>query len=72
MVGEYPTGPEYAMLRMVGGMFARTFLPFVACVVLKLTNVIPFQAAFVFLVLVFYLVGLVVDVSLQAKRLNNS
>ena len=75
LAGEYPAGDDFFPVRMASSLVVRTVLPLAVCVVAKFTDLVPFEPGFVILVLVFYLAGMAVDVSLQAgrlKRLNDS
>jgi hypothetical protein len=72
LAGEYPQGDDFFMVRMAGSMFVRTAIPLIVCVVAKLNQVIPEGSGFVFFVLLFYLVGLIIDVSLHGSRLSST
>jgi hypothetical protein len=72
IAGEYPSGEDKFMARLGGGMFARTSLPFLVVISTQLTSPDPLPTGFVLLVILFYLVGLVADVSLQVLRMKTS
>ena len=69
VVGEYPSGDDYFAARMALSITARTGPPFLAVVIVKLLPGLPFESGFVFLVILIYLVGLIVDVALHVARL---
>lgn len=70
LTGEYPTGEDYFMTRLVLSMMARSGLPFLAVIVVKTSARFEFSPGFVFLVILFYVVGLFVDILMQVARLN--
>lgn len=72
VAGEYPSGDENFAARLALSMAVRTGLPFLAVIVVKASPEIPFESGFVLLVILFYCVGLVVDVSLHSARLKAS
>ena len=69
IVGEYPRGDDYFMARLAASISVRTGIPLLAVVFVKLSSGIPFEPAFVFFIILFYLVGLIVDVALHVLRL---
>lgn len=69
IVGEYPSGDDYFMARLAASISVRTGIPLFAVVFVKLSPKIPFEPAFVFFIVLFYLVGLFVDVALHVLRL---
>ena len=69
IAGEYPSGDDYFMARLASSISVRTGIPLLAVVLVKLSPIIPFEPAFVFLVILFYLVGLFADVALHVARL---
>ena len=72
VAGEYPSGDENFAARLALSMAVRTGLPFLAVIGVKLAPNIPFEPGFVILVILFYCVGLAVDVPLQAARIKAS
>ena len=72
VAGEYPSGDDNFAARLALSMAVRTGLPFLTVIVVKVVPSIPFESGFVLLVILFYCVGLAVDVSLQAARLKAS
>ena len=72
VAGEYPSGDENFAARLALSMAVRTGLPFLAVIVVKVVPSLPFESGFVLLVILFYCVGLAVDVSLQTARLKAS
>ena len=72
VAGEYPSGDENFAARLALSMAVRTGLPLLAVIVVKASPEIPFESGFVLLVILFYCVGLVVDVSLHSARLKAS
>ncbi len=70
IAGEYPQGDGFLALRMALSMLVRTVPPFLACLIVKLSPAIAFETGFVFFVLLFYLIGLIIDVALHTARLN--
>ena len=69
VAGEYPEGNEFIMARMAIQMAVRTVLPFVAALwAINFANP-PFEKSLVFYIIVFYLIGLVVDVQLNLARI---
>ena len=69
IVGEFPSGDDYFMARLAASISVRTGIPLFAVVFVKLSSAIPFEPAFVFFIILFYLVGLLVDVGLHVLRL---
>ena len=69
VVGEYPKGDDYFAARLAGSLVARTALPFLLVVIVKLSPDLPFERAFVLFIILFYLVGLIADVSMQVSRM---
>ncbi len=69
IAGEYPSGDDYFMARLASSISVRTGIPLLAVVLVKLSPRIPFEPAFVFLVILFYSVGLFADVALHVARL---
>ncbi len=72
VAGEYPSGDDKFMARLGGGMFARTSLPFLVVITTQLASPEPVSGGFVLLVILFYLVGLVADVSLHVLRMKTA
>jgi hypothetical protein len=72
VVGEYPKGDDNFAARLAGSLMARTAMPFLLVVIVKLTPGLPFERAFVLFIILFYLVGLIADVSMQVSRMNRT
>lgn len=72
VVGEYPKGDDYFAARLAGSLMARTAMPFLLVVIVKLTPGLPFERAFVLFIILFYLVGLIADVSMQVSRMKRT
>ncbi len=72
VLGEYPKHPDLFAARLAGSMAARTGPPFLAVILVKAIPSLTFKSGFVFLIVLFYLVGLLVDVKLQVGRLKSS
>lgn len=70
--GEYPKGDENFMARLAGSMGVRTGPPFLAVILVKALPSLTFKPGFVLLIVLFYLVGLLVDVFLTVRRLKSS
>jgi hypothetical protein len=68
VAGEYPSGHEFFMARLTASMSIRTGLPLLVVLFAKLSDRIPFKPAFVFYIILFYLVGLFADVALHMWR----
>lgn len=69
VVGEYPSGDANFMARLGGGMATRTGVPFLVVISARLASSDPLSVGFVALVILFYLVGLVADISLHVLRM---
>ena len=72
IVGEYPSGDDYFAARLALSLSARTLLPFLVVLMAKLSPAIPFEPGFVLLIILFYFVGMVVDVFFHVKRLKTA
>ena len=72
VAGEYPEGDELIMARMAVQMVVRSALPFLVAVWGIYFADPPFEKSLVFYMILFYLVGLVVDVQLSLARLKAS
>lgn len=72
VLGEYPSGDDKFMARLGGGMFVRTGLPFLVVIFPQLTSLEPINGSLVKLVILFYFVGLVADVSLHVLRMKTA
>lgn len=70
VAGEYPSGDDNFAARLALSMAVRTGPPFLLVIFLKMNSALPDGPGFVVLIVLFYMVGLVVDVSLQSMRLN--
>jgi hypothetical protein len=69
VVGDLNSSADDFAIRLALGMAARTVPPFLLVLVARLSPAVPFESGFVFSVILFYLVGLFVDVSLHVARL---
>ena len=69
IVGEYPKGDDYFAARLAGSMAARTAPPFLLVIIAKLSPELPFESAFVFFIILFYLVGLIADIAMHVLRM---
>ena len=69
VAGEYPKGDELIMARMAVQMVVRSALPFLVAVWGIYFVDPPFEKSLVFYMILFYLVGLVVDVQLSLARI---
>ena len=68
VAGEFPKGDELVMARIAMQMVVRTALPFLVAVWgINFANP-PFEKSLVFYMILFYLVGLVVEVQLSLAR----
>ena len=72
VAGEYPEGDELIMARMAVQMVVRSALPFLVAVWGIYFADRPYEKSFVFYLILFYLVGLVVDVQLSLAGLKES
>lgn len=69
VLGEYPSGDANIMARFAGSLAARTGLPFLVVISARLASSGSLNVGFVVLVILFYLVGLVADISLHVLRM---
>jgi hypothetical protein len=69
VAGEYPKGDELITARMTLQMVVRTALPFAVAVWGIYFSEPPLEKSLVFYMILFYLVGLVVEVQLSLARL---
>lgn len=69
VAGVYPEGDELMMARMAVQMVVRSAIPFLVAVWGIYFADPPFEKSLVFYMILFYLVGLVVDVQLSLARL---
>ena len=67
---EYPKGNEFIQARMAIQMLLRTGLPMLVAIWGIYFALPPLEKSLVFYMILFYLVGLVVDVQLNISRLN--
>jgi len=72
VAGEYPSGQNNYAARLALSTAVRTGLPFLAVIVVKIVPSLQFESGFVLLVILFYCVGLAVDVPLQTARIKAS
>ncbi len=70
IASEYPKGDLLVMARMAVQIVVRTILPFVVAVWGIYFAQPPLEKSLVFYMILFYMVGLVVDVQLSLTRLN--
>ena len=69
--GEYPQGDDFVAIRSVVSSAVRTGIPLVA--IFASINIVepPLDKSVVFYMILFYLVGLVIDMQLNLARLDN-
>lgn len=72
VAGEYPSGDDNFAARLALSMAVRTGPPFLLVILLKINSDSPLPKGFVVLIVLFYIVGLSVDVSMQSLRLNRA
>lgn len=72
VAGEYPAGDDNFAARLALSMAVRTGPPFLLVILMKLNSELPLPPGFVVLIVLFYIVGLAVDVSLQSYHLKQS
>ncbi len=72
VLSEYPKGNEFILTRLLASMFVRAGLPLAAVVFVKLFLNSIFDPGFVYLVVLFYLVGLISEAVLSVARLKLS
>lgn len=71
VAGEYPKGDLYIMARMAVQIVVRTLPPFVVAVWALYFVEPPLDKSLVFYMILFYLVGLVMDVQMSLARLKS-
>ncbi len=71
VLNEFPKGDEFMMTRLMTSMFVRAGLPLIAVVLAKMVFESAFSEGFVYLVVLFYLVGLISDSVLSTIRLRS-
>ena len=69
VAGEYPKGDLYIMARMAVQIVVRTLPPFVVAVWALYFAQPPLEKSLVFYMILFYLIGLVMDVQMSLARL---
>ncbi len=70
IVGDLRSSGDDFAIRLASSIAARTAPPFLLVLFVKLNPSMPFESGFVFSVILFYLVGLFVDVAMHVARLN--